>query len=198
MMTEILPPSYALPRLDELIGPWTIPSWLKAQYEELGKSDKIYNRFAAMGLVTNRFLPVTNAELEAFVESNYDKEFEKRTQAWLMAQTPEDMKEVAHLAELEALSLVTEFDVLEARKWPINDLILLALAREILESVAILLRRRGYGSRVLPLIAIMDEQADKRIPFATLLPPSFRPQTLLAVRGLSPRKWWGRVLGPFS
>lgn len=187
MMTSVPPPAYALPRLDELVGPWSIPSWLSSQYEELGRSDKLYRRFAAMGLVANRFIPDSSRELTVYVDDNHADELERRAMTWLMTQLPEDLKQVSHEAELEALSLVSEFDALEARDWPINDLLLLALAREILESVTVLLRRRGYASRIMPTLTVLDEAACERIPFNRLPPPPFRPQSLLAVRGLAPK-----------
>lgn len=198
MMTQRLPPSYALPQLDDLTRPWPIAPWLAGQFKELALSDKIYRRFAAMGLVLNRFTPDDLRDMTAFVDGDHDREIDARIMVWLNAQTPEDMKEVSHLAEIEALNLITEFDVLEARAWPINELVLLAISREILECVVILLCRRGYASRVMPTVELFDEEARKRIPVSKLAAPSFRPQLLLAVRGLTPKKWWGRILGPFS
>jgi hypothetical protein len=192
------PPSSALPLLSDLVGPWSIPPGLAAKYEELASTGQVYDRFVAMGLVINRFLPSTRDELEAYVKSGYDHKFEAQTKAWLMAQSPEDMKAAARLAELEALNLVIEFDKLEAKRWPINDLLLLALAREMLESVATVIRRRGYASRVMPIIEKLDQAATERLPFSKLSTPLFRPELLLTVREQAPRRWWGRVLGSFS
>lgn len=198
MMAQNQAPLGALPRLAELVGPWTIPPGIAAKYEELARSGRVYDRFTAMGLVISRFLPATRDELEAYVKSRYDHEFEAKTKAWLMAQTPEDMKEVSHLAELEALSIVAEFDKLEAKNWPMNDLLLLAIAREMLESVTVIIRRRGYASRVMPILEKLDRAATERLPFDQLPAPTFRPALLLTVREQAPRRWWARVLGPMS
>jgi hypothetical protein len=198
MMATNQPPSCVLPRLEELVGPWSVPPGLASKYEELAKSGRVYDHYTAMGLVTNRFLPSSRDELAAYVKSGYDHQFESRITDWLMTQSPTDMKEVARLAELEALNLVTEFDKLEAKRWPINDLLLLALAREMLEGVATIIRRRGYASRVMPIINKLDEVALARLPFDKLPAPLFRPELLLAVREQAPKKWWGRILGSYS
>lgn len=197
-MTEMLPPSHDLPTLEELVGAWSIAPWLAEHYKNLREQNTLMSRLTAVGMVANRFIPNTSRELTMYVDGDHSGALEARVMLWLMAQPPEDMKRASQEAELEVLNLIAEFDKAEAKHWPMPDLLLLATAREMLECSVILLQRRGYVSRIRPMLDAFDAQALKRIPFNKLDAPPFRPMLLLAVRGLTPRKWWGRILGPMS
>ncbi|GEM_PF-3551639 len=192
------PLSHALPRLDELVQPWSIPSWIVTQFNELGTSEHLYRRFAAMGLVLNRFFPDDPSELDKFINDEHDVELDNKITIWLMAQSHVELKSLAQLAEQEALNLGTDLGHIESTGWSMHELLLLALSREILECVTVLLRRRGYASNITPLLQSLDRDAQRRIPFPRLSVPSFRPQLLLAVHGMAPNLWWGRILGPVS
>src|SRR5688572_30283135 len=143
MMTQELPPSYALPKLDDLVRPWPAPLWFKALYERFAKHASPYHRFAAMGLVTKRFLPDEPKLVVAFCDNDGQIEITRRVQVWVDEQEPAEMKRVAHLAEEELTEFAYELGRVSQANWPIIDLVNLAFRREILEDVVMILRLRG-------------------------------------------------------
>lgn len=195
MANSMLPPAHHLPHLFELVGGWSVAPWFTALYEELRTSDSLYQRFAAIGLVASRFQPNSPGELQCFIEDNHRHWIDGRVEIWLTVQTREDLSEVVKLAELETKNLIRDYGEHKANAWPMNELVSLAVSRELLECVIVLLQRRGRANNVLTAVSRLDIDARKKIPFGKFGELESEPQLLVAVRELTPRKWWGRILG---
>lgn len=195
MMTQNIPPSYALPALDDLIAPWPAPSWFGPLFHRLAKHASPYQRYAAMGLVLKRFLPGEPKLITAFADNDGHLEISRRVQAWIDGQEPTEMKCVAHAAEDELIELTLEFGRISAAGWPIIDLVNLAVRREILEEVAAILRHRGYAVRLMTGLDTFDHAAREALPVDRLDRYIGNP-LLTVVRETGNKDWWGNVVSP--
>lgn len=191
-MTQNIPPSSALPALDDLIRPWPVHAWLEMLYQRLARHHSLYHRYAAIGLIQNRFLPEGREYLEAFIDQDGASGISHRVHVWTCAQEPRTMKIVTRLAEQELLEITAGLDQLAKTNWLEQELVTLAIRRELLEAVKMALLCGSAPLRLIDGLRTMDAWADQNIPFDRL--KRHIPSELLTlVRETGSQQWWGKL-----
>lgn len=179
-----------LPTLPELSAGYIAQPWLGDAFNRYSSHSLMYLRYAAMGLVLNRFMPEDARMRKEFMD-NESEEPEAgpagNVMAWLRSRSNRELRFVCKAASQELLRMSALLDDLHRKGLPESELLSLAIQRELFEAVFVLLRRRGMVSDLSHALAILDAEARKRVK------PALRPRAmpmLVTIHNTGLRQWW--------
>ncbi|MCC7522514.1 hypothetical protein IT407_01800 [Candidatus Uhrbacteria bacterium] len=187
-----------LPSLSELSAGYIAQPWLADAFDRFANHHQLYLRYAAMGLVLNRFMPEDARMRKEFVDNESEEPMSGpagRVMAWLRTRSSRELRFVEKAASKEILRMSSLLDTLYRSDWPEHELLSLAVQREIFEAVFVLLRRRGMVSDLSHALAILDAEARKRLARGRgkgkepVLHARHMPM-LQSVHATGLRQWW--------
>lgn len=178
------------PTLSELSAGYIAQPWLADAFNRYSRHHLQYLRYAAMGLVLNRFMPEDERMRKEFLENEAEEPESGpagNVMKWLRTRTNRELHFVGKAASQELLRMSSLVDTLSRQGWPESELVSLAVQRELFEAVFVLLRRRGMASDLAHGVSVLDAEARKRVK------PALRPRAmpmLVTIHATGLRQWW--------
>ena len=163
---EVMDEDWKPPPLQDLVGEWTVESWLAIRYTRYAKSEACYKRAAALGYLQTHFRPMGSEQERSryYALLKLDPGHDVKHRAWLVAKgMPEAFLKCVEQEILEQIEGLNRWlDRIEGEAYPPEELKALQEARYILEMAMHSLIVNSRSDRVRRELMAFDHEVKKR------------------------------------